>query len=140
MCIRDRIGHLRLLESTKANRLGLAMYLRDDRFTVHDTKLFSLRKSLHDRVMAPAHERLLATHVTDTATGEEVLIGDFHAAPLTATNALRRKQIASAHEHMQALAGGRPSIMVGDFNYPLCLLYTSPSPRDLSTSRMPSSA
>ena len=24
--------------------------------------------------------------------------------------------------------------------YPLCLLYTSPSPRDLSTSRMPSSA
>ena len=25
-------------------------------------------------------------------------------------------------------------------NYDLCLLYTSPSPRDLSTSRMPSSA
>ena len=24
--------------------------------------------------------------------------------------------------------------------YPICLLYTSPSPRDLSTSRMPSSA
>ena len=32
----------------------------------------------------------------------------------------------------------------GDFTYPEdyehCLLYTSPSPRDLSTSRMPSSA
>ena len=27
-----------------------------------------------------------------------------------------------------------------DTNYLLCLLYTSPSPRDLSTSRMPSSA
>ena len=27
----------------------------------------------------------------------------------------------------------------GDYNYG-CLLYTSPSPRDLSTSRMPSSA
>ena len=27
-----------------------------------------------------------------------------------------------------------------DFCYHLCLLYTSPSPRDLSTSRMPSSA
>ena len=25
-------------------------------------------------------------------------------------------------------------------NYSICLLYTSPSPRDLSTSRMPSSA
>ena len=30
---------------------------------------------------------------------------------------------------------------VGDFDlYLICLLYTSPSPRDLSTSRMPSSA
>ena len=28
----------------------------------------------------------------------------------------------------------------GDLPYQLCLLYTSPSPRDLSTSRMPSSA
>ena len=30
-------------------------------------------------------------------------------------------------------------IMIGDL-YDTCLLYTSPSPRDLSTSRMPSSA
>lgn len=114
-----RIGHLRLLRSTKANRLGLAMYLRDDRFTVHETRLFALRKSLHDRLMAPAQERLLAAHLTDTVTGDEVLVGDFHAAPLTATNSLRRKQIASAHEGMQAIAGGVPSVMVGDFNYPL---------------------
>ena len=28
----------------------------------------------------------------------------------------------------------------GNFAYFICLLYTSPSPRDLSTSRMPSSA
>ena len=28
----------------------------------------------------------------------------------------------------------------GDYQECLCLLYTSPSPRDLSTSRMPSSA
>ena len=28
----------------------------------------------------------------------------------------------------------------GAILYPICLLYTSPSPRDLSTSRMPSSA
>ena len=26
------------------------------------------------------------------------------------------------------------------YGFPICLLYTSPSPRDLSTSRMPSSA
>ena len=112
------IGHLKLISSTKANRLGLAMYLRDSRFTVHGTRLYSLRKSLHDRVMAPAHERLLAAHLTDVVTGDEVLVGDFHAAPLTATNSLRRKQISSAHEGMQALASGVPSVMVGDFNYP----------------------
>ena len=28
----------------------------------------------------------------------------------------------------------------GDYSSNICLLYTSPSPRDLSTSRMPSSA
>ena len=32
----------------------------------------------------------------------------------------------------------KKSVLVGDLN--ICLLYTSPSPRDLSTSRMPSSA
>eukprot|EP00831_Metopus_contortus_P069265 TRINITY_DN6218_c0_g1_i2.p2 TRINITY_DN6218_c0_g1~~TRINITY_DN6218_c0_g1_i2.p2 ORF type:complete len:107 (-),score=20.76 TRINITY_DN6218_c0_g1_i2:142-462(-) len=37
-----------------------------------------------------------------------------------------------------------PMVMVGivpsRYSYNICLLYTSPSPRDLSTSRMPSSA
>ena len=32
------------------------------------------------------------------------------------------------------------SLMAGPDDLPICLLYTSPSPRDLSTSRMPSSA
>ena len=38
---------------------------------------------------------------------------------------------AICHIHVRDPNTGRPSI---------CLLYTSPSPRDLSTSRMPSSA
>ena len=33
-----------------------------------------------------------------------------------------------------------PSVVVGDENYGDCLLYTSPSPRDATLSRMPSSA
>ena len=39
-------------------------------------------------------------------------------------------------------AGGIGQVRLGDFppNSKNCLLYTSPSPRDLSTSRMPSSA
>ena len=31
-------------------------------------------------------------------------------------------------------------VLEGELNLNICLLYTSPSPRDLSTSRMPSSA
>ena len=31
-------------------------------------------------------------------------------------------------------------VATGQLGHPSCLLYTSPSPRDLSTSRMPSSA
>mgnify|MGYP000436244217 CR=1 FL=1 len=39
--------------------------------------------------------------------------------------------------------GENPTVMIGSIFYKgdkSCLLYTSPSPRDLSTSRMPSSA
>ena len=38
------------------------------------------------------------------------------------------------------LAGGNVAIALLGNTIPTCLLYTSPSPRDLSTSRMPSSA
>ena len=112
------LGALTLVGQTRGNRLGLAMYVREDRFEVRSTKLFALRKSLHDRVMAPAHERLLAAHLTDLATGQELLVGDFHAAPLTASNALRRHQITAAHEGMRAIAPAAPAVMIGDFNYP----------------------
>ena len=41
-------------------------------------------------------------------------------------------------ETVRALAGAGAQVTIGVRN--ACLLYTSPSPRDLSTSRMPSSA
>lgn len=114
----ERLGDLTLIEQTRTNRLGLAMYCRSDRFQVLEKKLFALRKSMHDRLLAPAHERLLAAHLHDHETGREILVGDFHAAPLSATNSLRRKQIAAAHEGMRGIKAGLPAVMVGDFNYP----------------------
>lgn len=114
----ERLHHLALADATRANRLGLAVYVRDDRYEILHTQVFAVHKSLHDRVLAPAHERLLAVHLRDRDTGENVLVGSFHAAPLTASNSLRRKQIAAAHEGMRSLAPGTPAIMVGDFNYP----------------------
>lgn len=113
-----QIGHMVLVQATRNNRLGLAVYCREDKYTVRATKVLAVHKSLHDRILAPANERLLAVHLLDRETGQEMLVGDFHAAPLTASNSLRRKQIAAAHEGMRSLADHLPALMVGDFNYP----------------------
>ena len=51
------LGSLRLADSTLHNRLGLALYYRDDRFAVVTSQAFELKKSLHDRLLKPAHER-----------------------------------------------------------------------------------
>ena len=51
-----------------------------DRFTALDTQTFALKKSVHDRVLAPAHERLIGTRVMDNETDHELVIGSFHAA------------------------------------------------------------
>ena len=114
----ERIQHLVLADSTKTNRLGLAIYYRESRFDLVTTRVFALRKSMHDRVMAPAHERLLAAKLFDKELGRELLVGSFHAAPLTATNSLRRKQIAAAHDALRIMGPSLPTIMLGDFNYP----------------------
>ena len=45
-----------------------------------------------------------------------------------------------ARENIKGLIGSNPSREICLFMSEICLLYTSPSPRDLSTSRMPSSA
>ncbi len=114
----ETVGHLHLADSTKGNRLGLAMYYRKDRFTALETKAFALKKSMHDRMLAPAHERLIATRLIDRETGRNLAIASFHAAPLTASNSLRRKQIHAAHTEMLSMGGELVTLMVGDFNYP----------------------
>ncbi len=114
----ETLGPLQLADSTKGNRLGLAIYYRPDRFTAHGTKTFALKKSLHDMVLAPAHERLIGTRVRDIETDHELVIASFHAAPLTATNSLRRNQIHAAHAELLGMGTGLMTLMVGDFNYP----------------------
>jgi endonuclease/exonuclease/phosphatase family metal-dependent hydrolase len=114
----DTLGPLHLADATKGNRLGLAIYYHQDRFTAHGTKTFALKKSLHDMVLAPAHERLIGTRVRDNQTDHELVIASFHAAPLTATNSLRRNQIHAAHAELLGMGTGLMTLMVGDFNYP----------------------
>ena len=113
------INNLRLADSTSRNRLGLAVYYRDDRFEAVTTKTFALKKSLHDRVLKPAHERLIGTRLVDREADRELVVASFHAAPLTALNSLRRAQIHAALAELRILGPGLPSLMVGDYNYPI---------------------
>lgn len=113
------IDTLHLADSTKRNRLGLAVYYNRDRFTAHKTKAFELKKSLHDRVLTPAHERLIGTKLVDNVDGHDLIVASFHAAPLTALNSLRRKQISAAYGELRTLGDGVPTLMVGDYNYPI---------------------
>ena len=39
----NTLGALHLADSTKGNRLGLAIYYRKDRFTAYETQTFALR-------------------------------------------------------------------------------------------------
>ena len=114
----EEVGELSLADSTKRNRLGLALYYRKARFTALKSGTFALKKSLHDRIMAPAHERLLGTRLIDNEAKRELVVASFHAAPLTAMNSLRRNQIRAAHDELRVLGEGLPALMVGDYNYP----------------------
>jgi len=113
------ISGLRLAEATVRNRLGLAVYHRENTFTTVGVRSLALKKSLHDRVLKPAEERLLGVRLRDIDHGREFLVASFHAAPLTALNSLRRTQIHTALAELETLGPGLPTLMVGDYNYPV---------------------
>lgn len=113
------IGGLRLADATQRNRLGLAVYYRENTFRALEIRSTALKKSLHDRVLKPAEERLLGVRLHDIDDGHDVIVASFHAAPLTALNSLRRHQIRAALDELAGLGSGIPIIMVGDYNYPV---------------------
>lgn len=115
----SRVDGLRLAAATDRNRLGLAVYFRENAFRFVDSVSLGLKKSLHDIVLRPAHERLLGVQLHDIDAGREVTVASFHAAPLTALNSLRRSQIKSALGALEQLGPGTPTLMVGDYNYPV---------------------
>lgn len=115
----ERIGSLQLVDATQGNRLGLALYSRTAMFHVEDVLTVGLKKSLHDRVLRPAHERVLGARLRDIDSGRAFVVASFHAAPLTALNSLRRHQIRAALDALAELGTGLPILMVGDYNYPV---------------------
>lgn len=114
-----RVGELALAQSTTRNRLGLAVYYRDSMLRPTAVRAVALKKSMHDRVLRPAHERLVGVRFRELASGRDFIVASFHAAPLTALNSLRRHQIRAALLELQLLGPGLPTLMVGDYNYPI---------------------
>jgi endonuclease/exonuclease/phosphatase family metal-dependent hydrolase len=117
--IPETIGGLRLAEATQRNRLGLAVFYRADMYRPLEVRTIALKKSLHDRVLKPAEERMLGVRLHDIDAGRELIVASFHAAPLTALNSLRRHQIRTALAELQELGDGLPVLMLGDYNYPV---------------------
>lgn len=115
----ERIGNLKLARATEGNRLGLAVYYSTSMYRAQEVMAVGLKKSLHDRLLKPAHERILGVRLRDIDDGHELIVGSFHAAPLTALNSLRRNQIRAALTQLQALGSALPVLMVGDYNYPV---------------------
>lgn len=113
------IGDLTLADSTQRNRLGLAVYYRANTFDAVEVRSMALKKSLHDRVLKPAEERMLGVRLHDIDANRDVIVASFHAAPLTALNSLRRHQIRTALTELAELGEGLPTLMVGDYNYPV---------------------
>lgn len=113
------IGSLKLADATTTSRLGLAIYYNPNRLELLKSKGFPLKKSLHDIILSPADERLLAAHLSVKGSDTNFVAASFHAAPLSASNSLRRKQIASSHHLLKIFGDGNPTVMAGDYNYPL---------------------
>ncbi|MFM9458646.1 hypothetical protein, partial [Streptomyces europaeiscabiei] len=91
---------------TQRNRLGLAVYYRENTFRAVEVRAIALKKSLHDYVLKPAEERMLGVRLRDIDDGHEIIVASFHAAPLTALNSLRRHQIRTALAELQNLGPG----------------------------------
>lgn len=115
----ERINDLVLADATQGNRLGLALYYRSSSFRLHEIRAIELKKSLHDRMLKPAHERVLGARLIDIDEGRDIIVASFHAAPLTALNSLRRHQIRAALTELAKLGEDLPQLMVGDYNYPV---------------------
>jgi endonuclease/exonuclease/phosphatase family metal-dependent hydrolase len=115
----ESIAGLRLADATQGNRLGLALYFRENTYRADEVRAIALKKSLHDRVLKPAHERMLGVRLHDIDANRDLIVASFHAAPLTALNSLRRHQIRAALNELEQLGPGLPALMVGDYNYPV---------------------
>ena len=114
-----RLGPLGLASVTGSNQFRVALYANDERFDIVSAASFRLFRSLHDRLLGYTGERLAAARLHDRVTGHDLVVGSFHATPLTDPNSSRLRQVSDAHRHLRRMGKGLPVVMAGDFNYPI---------------------
>ena len=96
------------------------------------------KKNKSKIVCLTAYSKNIAEIVDDHA--DIVLVGDSLGSVLYNYDTTRKVNLNMMIEHTKsARMGVKKSLLVIDLPYN-CLLYTSPSPRDVEESRMPSSA
>lgn len=120
----QQIANLVLTDTTKSGHLGLAIYAKKDRFeSMYSESCFLNRtlyeKVLYKRLLAQERERLLIAELYDKVTDKKFNVACFHATHLVTTNSVRRKQIQNAYQQLERINAEAPTIMVGDYNYPL---------------------
>ena len=75
---------------------------------------------------------------TDTDTRQRIARQDAYEYVMALQEP--RLTVEQGEEFVLEVENSMSNLIVTEDDLPTCLLYTSPSPRDLSTSRMPSSA
>ncbi len=118
--VQKKASYLRIAAKTSKGKLGLAIYYRPDRFKVLETAAHPVKQSIIERYwnLKSERPRLLVVKFRDKASGNNFVVGNFHATEVTASNYTRREQIKTATSQLDDLAEGSPALLIGDFNYP----------------------
>jgi endonuclease/exonuclease/phosphatase family metal-dependent hydrolase len=113
-----KTSYLKLSGKTSTGKLGLATYYRSKRFKVKEKISKPIKQSVIERARHAERPRLLITWLHDKLSDQDIVIGNFHATEVSASNHLRRQQIKEAMESLLEISQNAPAILIGDFNYP----------------------
>ena len=134
-------------------RIAHKMYLKKHYFLARWVSQRGVRKTgIEIHPGATIGKGLFIDHGSGVIIGETAILGDnitlYQGVTLGGTGKEQGKRHPTLEDNVMVSAGAKvigsftigKNSKIGAGSVVICLLYTSPSPRDLSTSRMPSSA
>lgn len=112
------IGPLQLGSSASNGSNGLATYYNQDRLKLISKHRYELPKSLYEKRDSRLRVRQQILEFKEANSNLIFFVSNVHLVHLVAPNSSRRKQLAAVFANISKLANNKPSIVVGDFNYP----------------------